>query len=422
MADSDNNSFSVPWAPLLSLIAVIAGLSTLLPSKSARPAAAGMESVAVEPFAFYDGISIWPGDFVRLFIVFLGVHFIWKTLGDLESNSHRLAAEFGRDLGTMEYPPENTTPAPSGTTNGSGIPILSRTRDLLNRLWPHGTVPSGSDSVNSDELFTRYCPWSQRRMRLLRTIVMLAIYLVLIVMILLAFPSSMPSFPVRGDALSVSRMILFAAVIITLTVSFLVLDATLLNCLFIRDLNRGQSIWKLPQPIPDDSKFRFKTHHDLLEAQDLADYLDIHYIARRSNAVNHLIYFPFILLALLVAARWSKTDNYNWPPMLITIMALHLFWSVYCAIRLPLEARAARSECLRQLRAGHFKQQAIEAAHPDKPKPMKSSAATLETVIKEIENLREGAFVGIWDQPLLRAILVPSGGVGLWALLDHLPS
>jgi len=43
-----------------------------------------------EPFALYDGISIWPGDFVRLCVLLLAVHFIFKILVDLGANSQKL--------------------------------------------------------------------------------------------------------------------------------------------------------------------------------------------------------------------------------------------------------------------------------------------------------------------------------------------
>ena len=41
--DDDQKAFSIPWTPLLALVAHVGGLATLLPSRSARPPVDGME-------------------------------------------------------------------------------------------------------------------------------------------------------------------------------------------------------------------------------------------------------------------------------------------------------------------------------------------------------------------------------------------
>jgi len=43
MPETDSKGFNIPWAPLLALVATIAGLATLLPARSARPPAGGMD-------------------------------------------------------------------------------------------------------------------------------------------------------------------------------------------------------------------------------------------------------------------------------------------------------------------------------------------------------------------------------------------
>lgn len=361
---------------------------------------------SIEPFALYDGISIWPGDFVRLFVLLLAVHFVFKTLAGLEENARTLAEDF--ELKRDSKPPAKAT---------AWLKLL----DWWKTIWPHMEPASATGRVDAQELVNRYRPLGRPVSRCLRALSLLVIYCVLIFSIFQVFPSTRPYLPVRGDAYPGSLRILILGGIATLYVTFLVVDATTLNCWFIRNLNRGRTDWPLPVDPSAQTKFKFARHMAVLETEDFADYLDIQCIAQRSNAVNALIYYPFILIALLVAARWSQTDGYPWPTMLIVVFALNASWAVYCAVRLPIEARAARDTSLRRLRDKLFKRRANEAINPDDTKRDRSNSVALEAVIVEIEKLRQGAFAGIWEQPLLRAILLPSGGVGLWALLDLLP-
>jgi hypothetical protein len=361
---------------------------------------------SIEPFALYDGISIWPGDFVRLFVLLLAVHFVFKTLVGLEKNARTLAEDF--ELKRDSKPPAQVN---------AWLAVLARWKTI----WPHMEPASSTRRVSVQELVNRYTPLGRPISRCLRALMLLAIYFALIVSIFQVFPSTQPYLPVRGNAYFWSLVILMLSVISTLYVTFLVVDAITLNCWFIRNLNRGRSDWPLSVDPLAPTKFKFASHMAVLETEDFADYLDIQCIARRSNALNALVYYPFILIALLVAARWSQTDGYPWPTMLIVVFILNASWAVYCAVRLPIEARAARETSLRRLRDKLFERRANEAINPDDTKSDRSNSVALEAVIVEIEKLRQGAFAGIWEQPLLRAILLPSGGVGLWALWDLLP-
>ena len=190
---------------------------------------------------------------------------------------------------------------------------------------------------------------------------LLAVYVVLIFSIFAAFPSTRPFLPIRGDALLGSYLLLTFAVLATLFVTFLVVDATTINCLFIRDLNCLPSNWHLSDSSLVNTKFKFLNHLAVLKEEDCADYLDIQYIARSSNTVNRLVYFPFILIALMVAWNWPETDGYALTTMLIVGFVLNALWAAYCAFRLPIEARAARDASLRRLRDKLFVQSAVEA-------------------------------------------------------------
>jgi hypothetical protein len=46
--------------------------------------------------------------------------------------------------------------------------------------------------------------------------------------------------------------------------------------------------------------------------------------------------------------------------------------------------------------------------------------AATEQIIGEIQSNRTGAFATLSRHPLLAAMLLPTGGIGLWALLSYL--
>jgi hypothetical protein len=42
-------------------------------------------------------------------------------------------------------------------------------------------------------------------------------------------------------------------------------------------------------------------------------------------------------------------------------------------------------------------------------------------MIEEVQSTHQGAFSNLWEQPAIRALLFPSGGLGLASLLQFLP-
>ena len=49
----------------------------------------------------------------------------------------------------------------------------------------------------------------------------------------------------------------------------------------------------------------------------------------------------------------------------------------------------------------------------------KEKSEVLADLIHEVENERRGAFSLLSQHPLIAAVLLPSGGVGIWALLEY---
>lgn len=363
-----------------------------------------------EPFAVLAGISIWPGDFLRGCVVLLAMHFVTKTLHDLKVN----AAQLEREFSVLE-PPGQRWYASEG-------PWWKR---VWRNFWPQ-TEDYTTRGVRVDVRFLlgRYNVWAGNWRRVGRATLLLGLYVAATLLLRNALHEPLPDLPVRGPAAWLSIILLWVSGLSAVFVTFLVVDATELNCRAIRSLNRHRSNWHLSNALQHSDKFRFKNYLRTLEPEDCADYLDIEFIARRSDVVNNLVYYPFILFTLLLAARWGMTDDYRWSPAFLISQGANAACALYCAILLPIEAGKARQKSLERLRRKLFlrKVEEDETSKTGAKKTVaRSSACALEQVISQIENMNRGAFVGIWEQPVLRALLVPSSSAGLWALLGLLP-
>ncbi len=359
-----------------------------------------------EPFAWLDGISIWPGDFLRLCVLLLSAHFATKIVHRLRRNARFLETRLPIVAPGDELPLYDVA--------GSGW------RCWWRNFWPRAEdYADATERVDVRVWWLRYKAWTNSLFRLGRAGVLLVLGFGGLMCFLGVFNQPYTHvLPVRGSAAWFSTLILWTSGLGAMYVSFLVVDATDLNWRWIHDLNRARSNWHLEDVDQRLLRKRVLSYWSLLEHQDCADYLDIELIASRSEAVNGLVYYPFILLTLTILSRWRMTDNYQWGTALLLGLGANLAVAVYCAIRLPIEAQQARQKCLQRLRGKLFERRVAEGR---KKEFERSSVSALEQVIKQIETMNRGAFVGIWEQPVLRAVLVPSGGAGVWALLGLLP-
>jgi hypothetical protein len=88
---------------------------------------------------------------------------------------------------------------------------------------------------------------------------------------------------------------------------------------------------------------------------------------------------------------------------------MHASLVFYAGWRLPLVANRYKNavlECLKRR-----KRQTLTET--------KRFSEAADTLIEEIESMHRGAFAYLWEQPALRALVFPSGGLGLLSLLQH---
>jgi hypothetical protein len=174
-----------------------------------------------------------------------------------------------------------------------------------------------------------------------------------------------------------------------------------------------------PTRYPEATREHFQQLRGGLRNPDiLNEWLDLQLIAELTERIGRLIYYPFIVFFVLLLARNNWWDRWPWSVPLLVIFALNLAFAAGSGIILQRSARRARDlglasleEKLNRLRGA--------GARTDKEKEQ-HEVSQAEKLLDEIRNLRAGAFGSFWENPILGALLVPSGGTAAIEILSYL--
>lgn len=337
-----------------------------------------------EPLAFLSGISIWPSEMLRLIAFLLAIHFLIKAHLDLRSNEVEVNECFH-----LESPLRRTWPV---------------WRDLrlgLRRWTQHSDWMQSDTSFPAEKAWLTYLVRNQFWPRFVRVAVFFCLYFIFSLCAFALFPT--PVVPARGaSAFTFDLKVLILAVIALMILTFYVVDALRLNTNFIRIFASGLTQWK-PNIPPGNRRV------PPLSEEEISRYHDIIFVAQRTEVVARLIWYPLIVLTLMVLARSSLFDNWTWPPMLLVIFALNVIWAIGSAIVLRRAAEQLRETAvdnLERLRLANYKD--------------RYKRKMFNEIIAEIRSLKKGAFAPLSEQPFIRAIIVPSGGLGLLAVGQRL--
>ena len=330
-----------------------------------------------EPLVFFSGISIWPTEMVRLIAFVLAIFFMFKASFDLRANAKMIEAEFS-------FAP---------------LPLTAfRWRDL-GIGFEHWQMkqPSGTSLFSAEEAWHTYLCRNKFWPRFIRIGILFALYSIFVLAILHLFPQPPP--PARGDlAFRIDKIVFYLAGAGLLLLSFYVVDAIQLNSNFIRMFGREVTNWG--RSVVDRSH-----RSPPLDEEELSAYHEIFFVARRTQAVAPLIWYPLLVLTLLVVARSSFFDNWTWPASLVLIWAVTAAWALGSAILLRRAAEQLRETALNDLR--RFRLLGREVA---------AKRETFDELIAEIRDLKTGAFAPLSDQPFIRAVLFPGAALGLIAV------
>ena len=361
----------------------------------------GLANPAGEPFLWTEGVSVWPSELLRVVSLLLAVSFLCHAL-----------SEGARHL-----------PAFSGAFH---IPRGIDDRNLQDRLLGRFRTSPAMEGPPMAHLWTQFGASAHWSLVLARACLWTTVFLGGgFAIFTLAGASALPA---RGpDAFAVDRMLVAA---------LFTLFPVLLFC--VNDLIRlcGRLFAAIAEPRdggdwPDET---LAAHADLLgmpplraadapldpksptltpalRAAVLDPWIDVQFVARLSAFVGPLILLPFILLALLLVARWSLFDQWDLSLSLGSVLAAGFVIACGNAWLMQRAAARARRSALDRLDALLL---ASKGGTPTAyPVP-----AHLQAMIEAVRGLRRGAFVPFVEQPIVRAILLPFSSAGGMYLID----
>jgi len=398
-------------APQFVLLALLVAYACwLVPNTSNEPR---------EPFMPLSGISAWPSELLRVLAIVL---FAW-FLDDAWCRSMNAAK-------TIRKTYHLDMPRLSGA-----VPI--GLRELTVWLWQPAVARPGP-SVDGAALWYEYAGLLSGRTRFVRLLVWLALSAVLILVLPLVVNTlsdhAWPEIPARGASdrqlFSLTLTLSGLAVLILIVV---VGDVTILTWRFVEILKIGRTVYppdtvalfakKLGPEIEDQAKTLVAADPGQRDAARKAgaacsnslldDWIDVRLLAEHTAAIDRLIVYPFILVALLVVARSRLFDNWDIGGAVLILLVVYMLWSIAMAALLNLSAERARRKALEGMAADELW---LNGAGSD----FNKIATAFPGLRAEVKALRKGAFAPFFEQPLVQAILVPLGGAGGVQLLDWL--
>ena len=122
-------------------------------------------------------------------------------------------------------------------------------------------------------------------------------------------------------------------------------------------------------------------------------------VAKRTHAIDRLIYYPLITMMLMLFARINYFHNLDFPLAIGITFAISMTLLFYAGFKLRSEAellRIATINCAEKLAKN-------------------SSENDANTTIQKIRSINYGAFYPMLEQPVMRGLLLILASVGLFA-------
>lgn len=319
-----------------------------------------------EPWGLLDGVSSWPTEVARMIIVAMGLFLITDLPRRLRTSAESIERRFLSGLTE-----DGTAPVPDGATD-------------VTTAW-HAYANDESWRCRA----VRAAPW---------------VVLLLVLPYLLAFGLGAPAVPVRGwFARSVDAVLAFLAYGVIVITAVMAVDVLRRCTHLINQMAASRTRW----PAGVIQEVREQLGLDDAESSEL---LEVRLIRDRTTVVAPVVIYPFVLIFITVVARNSLLDNWTWAAWQIGLYVLIGAGPIWAALHLRTAAERARASTL-----GHLERAMIRAEHRH---PQKLPG--LRHAVKEVSEMREGAFARYLSSPIVTAIIIPFGGVGLVVLLEVL--
>lgn len=406
-----------------------------------------------EPFSIWEGTSTWPGEFLRVIAGLFAIYSIGRLMHDLETNRLEICEEMALPLWRKDKHPEKIADEASGQSPESADDKraswkwLEKCRAYLSGKWfvfkhdlevewvidgvrksfiakwlkdfryfldwlSHNKIHNWrpqwtAGAYDGGVLWMEYQQRARQALLCWRPVPVVIVYLIFGIALFNIFNSE-PFIPARGPLARIADgVFLFGSVLPFLYLTFMVVDAIRLCRVLVIHLIQ-------PTRWPEETEKRFAVPGLGPDWECLDPWIDIQLIARRTAVVSRLVYYPFIILSLLIVARSRYFDAWDWPPALVIILLLNAIWAFSSSLLLRKTAKEAKAATLAALE----KRKGVVLSAGDK----KGESEQIDRMIASVNSVKDGAFSSIPDDPALRALLLPFTGGGVALLLEFLTS
>lgn len=403
-----------------------------------------------EPFSIFTGVSSWPSELLRALAVLLFGWFLDRTWRGTSVATAKIGYRYfpvqwlaGISL-DMFLRAHRRNPA-----RARRFLILYARRTLGNaKIWvgrrslvdgkrltnpAHDDRSKGDGGIDGSRVWRNYLLLLADGPRFLRTGLWLAVTFIVIRTVMMLAGGEPPEIPARGEGdRALFLLTIWLSVTATVILMILVSDATILTWRFIQALRDKRTVY------PVDTVRRFAADLGPLLARRAAraiaarprdrndpacparnsivdPWIDANLLADHTEGISRLIFFPLILLGLLFLARLQIFDNWSPDNVVMIVLVAFLLWMISVATVLNIGAEIARRRALETMRAD-----LLWLTGGAQPKDL-ALAEQFPSLIKQVEELRRGAFAPFFEQPIVRAVLVPLSGVGGLQLIELLP-
>lgn len=367
-----------------------------------------------EPFAWFEGVSIWPTQIFRLGILALTFGLLAFGRWQLLLRIDRVAEDFGLvTLTTRKASP----PTPLHGWKENFLWICSAGK----KGEDEGERGRADDSPepSQPESWIEYLD----RLRFRPSVVRIAVTSALFFVFSVALTSlDWPHSPHRGELAAWFNHVLLLLLLGAMTaLLFAALDASGNATRLLTRLSPGVALPR--ERRADEKKLRrqYPVGDRAIEA-----WIRFRLAVRVASEVNWFIYFPFLTLLLIIPTQSRIFDDWNLPLPFAALLAISITLAALCARRLRLAAGRLKGEVLDAIQAEvqncKLGLPAGQAATKSKESPMAGSGPQevprefrvelLERIADHIRGVRDGPFRPLSQEPAVRAILLLLGGAG----------
>jgi hypothetical protein len=388
-------------ATFLGVIGVVLAVAPAVLVASYWPDFARVLTEDGKPLYFVEGISPWPTFAIRIATFVLSLYFAVRAWSAMSSNVDRIARDFRLGHTRRKFR-EALAQEEKYMTRWQRIASIYSMHLYPERL---GVLTMKQDiTAPATAFWKQYLVQNRASARVLRTTTCVVIMFGLGLVVASALGDA-PTAPQRGQlSKEMHHWTTLPAALAIQFLIFFVADATVLTVRMVSGLRVHHGNW--PQRTLD--VFQARTG---IAGQYLNPWIDLQFLAFRTRCIGGLVYYPFIVLSMMLLARSAFFDHWVPDPSLTVIAGLSYAIVLLCAVALRLSVEASRTEALR------FYDDAMLRARGNGDAALAEQFCLLRD---RIAQLSDGAFAPYSQQPLLKAILLPLLTVGGSSIADYL--